>query len=202
MSSYSIYDDSKLIMLLKGNDGAAYTTLFDRYQPLLYIYACKITKQEDEAADIVQEVFLNLWEKRADTHFTGPVLSYLYQAVRFRFFNLLDKRKVRQDYALSMKKFMDEGQPVTDHDVREREMMMILEKQIELLPPKLKQVYQLSRRENMSNAQIANHLGVSEKTINNQLSIAVKQLKTKMGLTHTGILFIGTELLNEILKKI
>lgn len=188
--------------LVKENNTNAYTTLFDRYQPLIFVYACKITRDEEEASDIVQDVFLSLWERRATIEVTESILAYLYQSVKFKFFNLLDKKKVRHDYATSMRQFMNHHAPTTDNDIREREMLRILEKQIELLPAKLKQIYLMSRKENLDNAEIAQQLNISEKTVNNQLSIAVKILRTKIaGIVHISSIVVGNGLLIELLKK-
>jgi DNA-directed RNA polymerase specialized sigma24 family protein len=70
---YSSLSDQELTVLLKEGDHAAYAKIYDRYQGLLYTYACKITKDEDEAADIVQEVFIYLWDKRADIYFIKSI---------------------------------------------------------------------------------------------------------------------------------
>lgn len=194
--------DQELVSLLKEGDANAYTQLFDRYQPLLYIYACKITKDEDEAADLVQEVFLYLWDKKNSIDLSGSILSYLYSAVRFKFYNLLDKKKVRLDYAESLKNFQQQNTLTTDHQLIEREMLRVIEQQIELLPPKLKLIYELSRKANLSTRQIADQLGISEKTVQNQLSLAVKQLKLRLGFIQATTFIIGSELFSELLKKL
>jgi RNA polymerase sigma-70 factor (ECF subfamily) len=195
-------NDQELVARLREGDADAYTQLFDRFQPLLYIYARKIIRDKDEAADVVQEVFLYLWDKRDRIEFEGPVLSYLYSAVRYKFFNLLDKKKVRQDYAESLQKFIQQGSPQTDHLLREREMTRIIEEQVGLLPPKLKLIYELSRKANMTTAQIAELTGVSEKTVQNQVSLALKQLKLKLGLLQVTGLAIGAEAFAELIKKL
>jgi RNA polymerase sigma-70 factor (ECF subfamily) len=91
MSAPSTPTDQQLVARLREGDAVAYTQLFDRFQPLLYVYARKIIKDKDEAADVVQEVFLHLWDKRESIEIDNNVLSYLYSAVRYKFFNLLDK---------------------------------------------------------------------------------------------------------------
>ena len=202
MSANSVISDQQLITQLREGNVTAYTELFDRFQPLLYVYARKIVKDKDEAADIVQEIFLYVWDKRSSLEFEGPILSYLYTAVRYKFFNLLDKKKVRQDYAESLQKFIQSGTLQTDDLLREREMMRIIEEQISLLPPKLKLIYELSRNANMHTADIAALLGISEKTVQNQVSLAVKQLKIKLDALHVSGLIIFTEAFSELIKKL
>jgi RNA polymerase sigma-70 factor (ECF subfamily) len=200
VTSLRSLSDQQLVSLLKEGSAAAYTELFDRYQPLLYIYSCKIVKDEDEAADLVQEVFLYVWDKKDSIEFNSSVLAYLYSAVRYKFFNLLDKRKVRNDYASSFRKFMEEGAPTTDDYLREKEMLRLIEYNVSLLPQKLKQIYELSRIANMTNTQIAEVLGISEKTVQNQLSLAIRQLKLKLTLQSFSII-MGSTFLFELLKK-
>ena len=194
--------DQELIAQLREGNANAYTQLFDRYQPLLYIYARKVVKDEDDVADILQDVFISLWDKRETLEITGNVLSYLSGAVKFRFFDLLDKKKVRTDYAVSMRKYIEEASPVTDYQLREREMLRLLEQQIGLLPPKLKLIYELSRKANYSNAYIAEKLGVSEKTVQNQLSLAIRQLRLRMGILNSTTLILGAEALAEFMKRL
>lgn len=202
MPAPSSLSDQELVVQLRHGSVAAYTEIFERFQPLLYVYARKIVKDRDEASDIVQEVFLYLWDKRGEVVFEGPVLPYLYSAVRYKFFNLLDKNKVRKDYAISLQRFMLAGTTQTDDLLREREMMRIIEEQINLLPPKLKIAYELSRKANMPTDQIAELLGVSEKTVQNQVSLAIRQLKLKLGSLYLSGLVTGTVVLVEMIKKI
>jgi len=202
MAAPTTLNDQQLVAQLREGNATAYTQLFDRFQPLLYVYARKIIKDKDEASDVVQEVFLYLWDKRESVELEGSVLAYLYSAVRYKFFNLLDKKKVREDYAQSLQKFMQQGSPETDHLLREREMMRLIEKQVNLLPPKLKLVYELSRKANMTTSQIADLTGVSEKTVQNQVSLAVKQLKLKLGILHFTSLVVAAETFAELIKKL
>jgi RNA polymerase sigma-70 factor (family 1) len=201
MAVYSSHTDLELTVLLKEGNAGAYTELFDRYQPLLFIYAYKLIKDKDEAADLVQEVFLYLWDKRKTLQLNISLLPYLYSAVRYKFFNLLDKQKVRADYAASLSKYMQEGVPLTDHYIREKEMEKLIQQQIALLPAKLREIYELSRIANMTTLQIAEALGMPEKTVKNKLSLAVTQLKVKLGLLTLLDFILPFDTLLYLLKK-
>ena len=154
MNRYQQYTDQELTDLLKSGDQRAYTQIYDRYQGLLYIYACKITKEENDAEDIVQEVF----------------------------FNLLDHKKVRADYAESFHKFLKAGSVQADYRIRERELIKLIEKEIALLPPKMREIFELSRKHQLSHKEIAERLGISEKTVKNQVNNALKELRVKLGI--------------------
>ncbi|WP_345954306.1 sigma-70 family RNA polymerase sigma factor [Mucilaginibacter sp. PAMB04168] len=141
VEDYQYYTDQELISLMKGNSHSAFTQIYDRYQGLLYIYACKITKDENEAEDIVQEVLFYLWDKRNTITFEHSLASYLYSAVRYKFFNLLDRKKVRTDYAVSFQKFIDRETVQADYVVREKELSRLIEKEIAMLPDKMREIF-------------------------------------------------------------
>jgi len=174
--------DTELVDLLQSGDQVAYTQIYDRYQGLLYIYACKITKDEIEAEDIVQEVFFYLWDKRDTIIFNTSLSAYLYSAVRYKFFNLLDHKKVRSNYIDSFKEFIENGNIEADYAIREKELTALIEKEISLLPPKMREIFELSRKAQLSHKEIAEKLNISEKTVKNQVNNALKQLRVKLGM--------------------
>lgn len=189
MAAYSTLLDNELIDLLKSGDQTAYTQIYDRYQGLLFVYACKITRDEDEAEDIVQEVFFYLWDKRRTILFKTSLPAYLYSAVRYKYFNLLDHKKVRANYADSLQEFIEKGDVQADHVIREKELTRLIEKEISLLPPKMREIFELSRKEHLSHKEIAEKLNLSEKTVKNQINNALKELRVKLGM-FTFLLFL------------
>lgn len=189
MAAHSTLLDNELVDLLKSGDQNAYTQIYDRYQGLLFVYACKITKDEDEAEDIVQEVFFYLWDKRRTIFFKTSLSAYLYSAVRYKYFNLLDHKKVRANYAGSLQEFMEKGDVQADHVIREKELTRLIEKEISLLPAKMREIFELSRKEHLSHKEIAEKLNLSEKTVKNQINNALKELRVKLGM-FTFLLFL------------
>jgi RNA polymerase sigma-70 factor (family 1) len=182
MADYRSHTDVELTNLLKSGDQAAFTGIYERYKGLLYIYACKIVKDDDIAEDLVQEIFIYLWDKRQTINFNSSISSYLYSAVRYKFFDLVDHQKVRADYVQAFQEFLDQGEYVTDNYILEKELSALIEKEIANLPAKMREVFLLSRKENLSNQEIAERLDISEKTVKNQLSASLKLLRTKLGL--------------------
>lgn len=182
MPAYSSFNDSELTAMLQSGDNAAFNEIYRRFQGLLYIYACKIIKDNDEAEDIVQEVFLYLWDKRYTIILQSPISVYLYTAVRYKFFNLLDHKKVRMDYKDSLQNFLNQGEALTDHYIREKEFSKLIEKEIAALPYKMREIFELSRKRHLSRKEIAEHLDISEKTVKNQINNALKILRQRLGL--------------------
>ncbi|SHG10606.1 RNA polymerase sigma-70 factor [Pedobacter caeni] len=182
MNSYHSLTDIELTSLLKGGDYNAFNEIYNRFQGLLFIYACKITKDNDEAEDIVQEVFLYLWDKRLSIKLHSTISSYLYSAVRYKFFNLLDHKKIRTDYRVSFQHFLNLGENITDNYIREKEFNTLIEKEISALPDKMREVFELSRKLNLSRKEISAQLNISEKTVKNQINSALKILRKRLGL--------------------
>jgi RNA polymerase sigma-70 factor (family 1) len=190
-AAYSALTDFELTRLLISGDSKAFIEIYNRFQALLYIYACKITSDKEEAEDIVQEVFTYLWDKRTTVVLKSSISSYLYTAVRYKFFNLLDHKKIRANYTKSFQDFLDEGEYITDNYIREKEFSQIIEKEIAALPDKMRQVFELSRRQNLSRKEIAEKLNLSEKTVKNQITNALKILRGKLDIISFLILLLN-----------
>src|SRR5690606_10035190 len=133
--------------LMKEDSRAAFMQLYDRYSGVLLAYAMRITHADDEAEDLVQDVFVSLWDKRHTLRLQGGFATYLYTAVRYRFFDLVDKRRVRSDYLGKLAHFMGDDQLQADHRVLERELVALVEVAVASLPDTMRRIFELSRKE-------------------------------------------------------
>jgi len=181
MPSYSAFSDAKLICLLREGDTAAFTELYNRYWALMYVYACKMLEDKDSAEDIVQEVFTYIWNNCFEIEINSSVPNYLYTAVRYRIFDYFDRQKVRAAYIESLQHFIEEGEYTTDRYVREKELKDLIEAAVEVLPPRMREVFKLSRKSFLSQKEIAERLNISDKTVKKQIGNAIKSLKLKLG---------------------
>lgn len=182
MAAYGIYTDQELITLLREGDRIAFTEIYNRHKRELFVYGVKLVKDEDLAGDLVQEVLISLWDRRAVVDLKGSIVAYLFTALRYKFFDWVDKQKVRTDYVTSFQLFIDEGEWVTDNQIAEKELMAFIEEQIALLPEKMRNVFLMSHKENLSYKEIGERLNISEKTAHNQANNAIKLLKIKLGM--------------------
>lgn len=174
--------DEQLLILFKGGDRDAYEHIYNRYWAVMYVYARKVMKDEDDAQDIVQEVFTYLWHKGPELNIKSSLSIYLYTSVRYRIFDLIDHKKVRTDYKIYLQQFIEEGEYITDDQLREKELVAVIEKEVALLPPKMREMFEMSRNEGLSHKEIADRLGVSDLTVKKQVSNAVRILKQKLRL--------------------
>jgi len=181
MANYLNYTDLELAALLKDGDQRAYAEIFERYNRLLIKHTFQLLQNRDLAADIVQEVFLILLKKRDTITLHTSLSSYLYRAVRNKVFDTLSHQQVVSKYVESISHFMDEGRCITDDLVREKELIAIIEKEIKSLPPRMQEIFRLSRESELSYKEIGDQLNISDKTAKLQLHNALKILKVKIG---------------------
>lgn len=182
MAAYSAYSDEELRTLLKAGDEYAFTEIYNRFFKVLFLHAVKRLRDEDEARDLVQELFSVLWVKRESAVVKTNLSNYLYTATRNGVFNFIARQKVAAKYMANLPTEIDEGSCLTDHLARERQLAVIIEREIAALPEKMKIVFELSRKEGLSHKQIAERLGISEETVKSQIKNALKQLKVRLGL--------------------
>lgn len=182
MAVYSDLSEHSLIILMKENDEAAFKEIYERYSGLLYVFALKKVKNEDEAKDIVQEIFIVLWDKRVSLNFHSSLSSYLFRAIRNRALNIFAHQKYRDDYASSFQNYLDQHSPEADILLMEKELAAIIEREVDSLPEKMREVFRLSRNEQLSHREIAEKLGISELTVKTQVKKALRILRLKLGL--------------------
>ncbi len=170
----------QLIILLKQGNKAAYLELYDIYKVLLHEHACKRLGNADDADDIVQELFIHLWENRESIEVSSSVTGYLYTAVRNRIFNHFVKKDREASYLSSLADFINRGEYSTERAVRERELEKMIEHEVNMLPKRMREVFMLSRNAGLSHKEISEHLGTSEQTISKQISNTLKILRIKL----------------------
>ncbi|WEK17653.1 MAG: RNA polymerase sigma-70 factor [Candidatus Pedobacter colombiensis] len=181
MSGYHLHTDEELFVLIKEGNHTAYTQVFDRFYGLLYLHALKILLDEDEAKDLVQELFEMIWMKRDLLIVNGSVSAYLYASTRNMVLNQIAHKKVKNRYLDTLGEFVGQEEYLTDFYVREKELKRIIEKEISALPQKMSEIFKLSRTEYLSHKEIASKLHLSELTVKTQVKRALKILKPKFG---------------------
>lgn len=182
MSNYSSITDYELTIFFKDGDLAAYTEIYKRYTGILYGHAFSKLQDREEARDVVQELFTTVWAGREDMPLTENLAGYLFKALRNKILNLISHKKIESEYITSLQGFMNKGEAITDYLIREHELTALIEREIAGLPPKMRAVFELSRKANLSHKEIATQLNISEKTVKNQVNNSLKLLRAKLGL--------------------
>lgn len=186
MDNYSTLSDSELLQLLKQSDHSAYNEIYHRYFYLLYVHAYKKLRDEEQAKDVVQDVFATLWIKRDFDLQVKNLAAYLFTATRNRIFDLFAHEQVKTRHLDSLKEYLSwNTNPPTDHRIRENNLKVYIRQQIDALPPKMRKVFELSRMEELSYKEIAEQLHTSENNVSKQVNNALKVLRTKL----SGLMF-------------
>lgn len=181
MRPYSKHTESELMALMISGDHHAYLEIYDRYKTPLQQHAWKKLGHAQDVQDVIQDMFTELWIKREALQLTTGLANYLFTAVRNRSLNQIYKRRKEVPYLDSLEEFIREGNYLIDLQVREREFRELIEKEIDNLPPRMQEVFRLSREEGLSHKQIALRLGTSEHTIAKQMTNVLKVLRKKLG---------------------
>lgn len=174
--------EEELTILLKQGDHTAYTEIFMRYNRLLYGHAYKRLRNKEESQDVVQEVFTMLWNKREHLEVSSNLAGYLYMSVRNKIYNLLSHQKVESEYIVSLQNYLNEEYAITDYLIREKQLQEIIDQEMQALPPRMREVFELSRKKYLSHKEIAEEMGISESTVTDQVKKALKILKPRIGL--------------------
>ncbi|HWW41687.1 RNA polymerase sigma factor [Pedobacter sp.] len=187
MVVYSALPDPELTALLREGDEAAFTEIYNRYWKLIYAHVYKMIREEDDAKDVVQEVFSNLWLKAAAIKNNTNISGLLYTAARNRVFDLIEKNKVRSDYIGEIAAFLSDPRNDQVDTIDEKRILEILEREIQKLPPKMREIFEMSRKEDLSHKEIASKLNISEQTVKKQVQNALKAIKPKLNDVGVGI---------------
>lgn len=189
MNANNLLLDNELVSLLKEGDQGAFTELYRRFFKPLYIHAFKRLGNDEEAIDIVQDLFEFLWSKRNELEISN-FSAYLYAAIRNRIFTFKMRSDRKNIYLESLKDFINRGEFVTDAHVRERELAALIEREINALPAQMKKVFVMSRTEGLSHKDIAEELGTSEHTVRTQVKKSLRILRSRIGIVAYLILLI------------
>ncbi|QBR12257.1 RNA polymerase sigma-70 factor [Sphingobacterium sp. CZ-2] len=164
---------------ISSNTGeTTFESFFYQYHTLLYIYALNHLKDEDIAADVVQEVFIKIWNNFDQLDFENNPKAYLFTICKNQVHDELKKKAKFQVYASNQLKVNSNFCNNNEEEQEYRELKRIYSEAIEQLPEKRKHIFWLSRMENLSNTQIAQHLNLSINTVRDQLVKGNKTIKT------------------------
>jgi RNA polymerase sigma-70 factor (family 1) len=181
--------DSDLIIALKEGDSKAYTFLVNKYHHKLCVYVFSLTKDNDLAEDIVQNVFMAIWNKKHKLKEDFAMKSYLYKSVYNEFID--QYRKEKSVLPLEKKHFDALSSIVEEEDENSLEKLIKLVKQeIENLPPKCKQTFLLSKQDGLTNIEIAEFLNVSIKSVEAHITKAFSILRKTLGDKVNSVLFL------------
>ena len=170
----------QLVIQLKDGNQASYKVLYDKYAPMLFAFSRKYLQTREDAEEIVQEVFLRIWEKKENIDEYQSFSSYVIQAAKYRIYNGFRKKVNEQAYLDFLIYADDSSRNFTELDVNYHAVKKKAECAIMAMPPKRQEIFRLSREDGLKNREIADRLQISIKTVENQMGLALKFLKDEL----------------------
>lgn len=183
MKLYEGYSDEQLFSKVKKGDNEAFTVLFERFFPILLIHALHKLNDSQDAKDIVQETFITLYQKKDSINIKKNFSGYVYRILKNKILNFISKKNVRANYQELIEQesaFDFSEHNDVDSYVFENELKKQIEEGIDLLPEKMRVVFEMSRFEHLSHKEIADQLNISDKTVKRQIVNALKIIRSKI----------------------
>ncbi len=175
--SNSKHIDSHLLQKLKVGDRKAFQVIFDAYSERLFHFAYSYLKDSNDTEEIVQDVFLRLWEIRTEVDEEKSFKSFLYKMTVNRVFNHLKRQIVRQKYEEHLMSLDPSFSETPEEELRRNELSEKVQELLNKLPEQKRRIFILSRLKGYSNAEISEKLGLSVRTVENQVYRATRFLK-------------------------
>lgn len=180
MKIYTELGDAELVVLLKNKDHLAFTEIYNRYSVLMFYKVNQMLRDEEVSKDLIQDLFISIWDKSDLIQENNNLSGYLYVGARNRVLKIIQRNNLHNDHLASLAAYASEVSMETIQDIDERELKTIVQREIDNLPPKMKQIFEMSRQDNLSHAEIAAKLGLSDQTVKKQINNALKILRTKL----------------------
>ncbi len=176
MTDFSDYELIKLIR--EQDDKQAFQLLYNRYWSKLFNLALLKIHNQDEVSDIIQNLFVAIWIKRKELNINNNVDLYLYRSLKNRIINFYKRKYLTDDKIDQLSKTMSgKTESEAENICAYKEIELVINREIASMPNKMKQVYLLSREERLSSKNIADMLSLSDQTVRNQISKAIKRIK-------------------------
>ena len=159
---------------------SAFEELYNRYWYKLFVSAMKRVRNRAVAEEVVQDFFADLWIKRHSVSINSSFEGYMYSAIRYSILDHFQKELVRNVYKGNFARNFTENDSSTEHSIFVHDIERRVETEVKLLPDKCRSVYELSRKENMSNKEIASLMNISEKTVENHINKALRRIRLSL----------------------
>ncbi|MFT4733601.1 MAG: RNA polymerase sigma-70 factor (ECF subfamily) [Algoriphagus sp.] len=171
--------DSEQLYLVNIREGnrTAFEAVFRTYYEDLSRYAFSILRKKEESEDLVQQVFVNFWEKREQTIISGSLKSYLFRSVHNQSLNLIKHEKVKANYVEHSQYFDTKFHSEVEEELEGKELEGKIAEAIDTLPNQCRKIFIMNRMESLKYKEIADQLDISIKTVENQIGKALKVLR-------------------------
>jgi RNA polymerase sigma-70 factor, ECF subfamily len=172
--------DSDILLAIRQGNERVYEVVFRKHYQSLCNYACGILKDMDDSEEVVQSIFLKFWEQREGIEINVSLKSYLYRAVHNMCLNRIKHLKIQETYRQYVGDYLEETYDSATEIMDKVELENRIEDALEKLPEQCRLIFKMSRFEELKYQEIADKLGLSVKTIENQIGKALKIMRSEL----------------------
>lgn len=168
--------DKEVILQMSQGDQKAYEQVFRRFYPKVHRFVSMLLKNEDDADDVCQMIFLKVWNKREKFTGIADFDSYLFILAKYTVINFISTKHI---IPIDIDSIPDScAHAASPHeDVVAKDTQLLIDMVVESMPQQRQQIYRMSREQHLKNEEIAQRLGIQKKTVENHLNLALKEIK-------------------------
>ncbi|HJF90322.1 MAG TPA: RNA polymerase sigma-70 factor [Alistipes onderdonkii] len=168
-------EERRYLEALARDDRSAFDALYLKYATKTEEFLYRMLKDHSEAEDITQDIFLKIWRNRTSIGAVDAFGPYLFRMARNAVYDRFDNRSVRENYARRASLLPEYELP--DSAIDSRDLLLLIRMVVEKMPEQRRRIFRMSREEGLSNDQIAEQLSISRRTVENQISRALAELR-------------------------
>ena len=168
-------EERRYLEALARDDRSAFDALYLKYAAKTAEFLYRMLKDHSEAEDITQDIFLKIWRNRTSIGAVDAFGPYLFRMARNAVYDRFDNRSVRENYARRASLLPEYELP--DSAIDSRDLLLLIRMVVEKMPEQRRRIFRMSREEGLSNDQIAEQLSISRRTVENQISRALAELR-------------------------
>lgn len=169
--------EQELVLLLRNADEKAFRAIFDLHQPKLYLYCLKHLESSEEAEEMVQDIFIKLWENRETLDPNSHLGAWFHTLAKNKLINHWKRTSLSASYLKRKRLSAEEASNQTENSIDFANYLELTNAAIAKLPTQRQLIFRMSRQEDLSSQEIANSLGISKHTVKSQLVKALKYLR-------------------------
>lgn len=182
MSLLGSHTDAELVLLLKSGSEPAFTELYRRHWQTVYRNAMRVLRSAADAEDIIQQTFESIWKRREQLDIQKSFEAYLFAVSRYLSIAVIEKDVDRHQNILNLAERLEPAvTPIVESSLDARELEVAITRIVETLPPKMRDIFLLSRNEALTHKQIAERLQITEATVKKQVYYALKIIREQLG---------------------
>lgn len=173
--------EKNLLEQLSKGSHSAFESIYRDYYGILYLHALRKTGDRDVAKDIIHDLFAYLWQHRDRLHIHTKLSSYLYTGVKNRVLDWVAKGQSESRYLSSLGEYLTSSKDAADERLQEKMIEDQIEETLKSLPPRVREIFELSRKQYLTHKEIAHRLQLSEHTVRSYIKEALRTLRYRLG---------------------